>query len=256
MTTLMLAAGPDEASGGSGPQDAQIADGWRLLFERHPSPMWIFDVETLAILDVNEAAVRHYGYSREEFLRLTIRDMRPPEDVPRLEAYLNRPRRAAIAAHGVWRHRKKDGTAIMVEISSSVLRYRGRPAELVVVHDVTHHVRLEEELSASEETCPRLFEEGLTGDFVSTVDGRLLACNENFARLLGFASVEEALACNVETFYEDPADRKRVLERLRRDGRVDELRLVVRRRDGRRIHVVERAVGTFDAAGRLIGLRA
>jgi PAS domain S-box-containing protein len=56
----------------------------RLLFLSHPQPMWVYDLETLAFLEVNNAAMVHYGYTREEFLAMTIRDIRPPEDIPRL----------------------------------------------------------------------------------------------------------------------------------------------------------------------------
>src|SRR5689334_22578637 len=109
---------------------------YRLLFEANPQAMWVYDLTTLRFLAVNDAAVRHYGYSRSEFLDMTIKDIRPAEDVKLLEDYLASDD-AAINEAGEWRHRKKDGTEINVEITSSRLTFGGRAAELVLVHDVT-----------------------------------------------------------------------------------------------------------------------
>src|SRR5713226_4818374 len=104
---------------------------YRLLFDSNPHPVWVYDRETLAILDVNQSALRNYGYSREEFLSLTIKDLRPPEDIP---ALLERVARMSADAKdtGVWRHRKKNGGLIDVEITSHPIIYSGREARLVV----------------------------------------------------------------------------------------------------------------------------
>src|ERR1051326_9574160 len=84
---------------------------YRSLFENNPLPMWVYDLETLAFLAVNDAAVHHYGYSREEFLSMTIKDIRPSEDVPALLGNVLKVDRGMDEA-GVWRHRRKDGTVI------------------------------------------------------------------------------------------------------------------------------------------------
>lgn len=108
----------------------------RRLFENSPQPMWVFDRETLAFLAVNDAALRHYGYSREEFLAMTIRDIRPAEDIPALLQHLSGSL-AEPSDVSTWRHRKKDGTLIDVEVYSQRLRFGGREASLVLVYDVT-----------------------------------------------------------------------------------------------------------------------
>ena len=115
----------------------------RRLFESNPQPMWVFDVETLGFLDVNEAAVRAYGYSREEFAGMTLDDLRAPEDVPRLRAAVAADRGTALAEGGVWRLRRKDGRSLGVEIRAHALVYRGRPARAVQAQDVTERLRLE-----------------------------------------------------------------------------------------------------------------
>ena len=107
---------------------------YRLLFETNPLPAWVFDRETLQVLAVNDAAVRHYGYSRDEFLSLTIRDLWPQEDMASLEDHL---RSIPAGSHlaGTWRHRKKNGSMITVEVSAHPIAFGGRGAELVVVHE-------------------------------------------------------------------------------------------------------------------------
>jgi PAS domain S-box-containing protein len=132
---------------------------YRLLFTNNPTPMWVFDVGTLAFLDVNEAAVRHYGYSREEFLGMTIADIRPPEDVPALQESLEEAR-AAVADEGTWRHRKKDGAIILVDITTQALDLESGPARLVVANDVTERElaerKVHEALAAEREASARL----------------------------------------------------------------------------------------------------
>ncbi|HZS59900.1 MAG TPA: PAS domain S-box protein [Gemmatimonadaceae bacterium] len=117
---------------------------YRLLFEANPLPMWVFDRETLRFLAVNRAAIEQYGYTREEFLQRTIRDIRPPEDIPLLESLLGdrpEPRRAAAV-----RHQRKDGTIIDVEITADSLELEGRPGRLVLAHNVTERRRAVAEL--------------------------------------------------------------------------------------------------------------
>ncbi len=111
---------------------------------------------------------------------------------------------------------------------------------------------VKEALQESEERYRRLFEDDLTGDFLTTLDGRILACNPAFARIFRFASVEEALSTNIRDLYEDPGDRDLLLARLRNEGKVENEGRVRKRRDGTRIHVVENMVGHFSADGELI----
>jgi len=117
---------------------------YRLLFENNPLPMWIYDLETLKFLKVNDAAVRHYGYSNDEFMSMTIKDIRPPADVPGLLENIAHVTEGIDEAGG-WRHYKKDGTLIEVEITSHTFEFAGRRAELVLANDVTDSKRAERE---------------------------------------------------------------------------------------------------------------
>ena len=123
-------------------------NSYRLLFAGNPHPMMIFDLATLRFLEVNAMAVELYGYSRDEFLALTIREIRPPEDLPRFGAILeglnvNSP---GGRVPGVWRHRLKSGRTIDVEIVAHRIEWAGRPAHVVLVHDVTERMKLETKL--------------------------------------------------------------------------------------------------------------
>ena len=125
------------------------AERYRLLFDNNPVPMWAYDTETLRFLAVNDAAVKTYGYSCEEFLSMTICDVRPPDDA---EAVAERVRvlPKGFNQTGKWRHRKKDGTIFPVEITSHSLVFDGHDARLVLITDITERQRAEEALRKSE----------------------------------------------------------------------------------------------------------
>ncbi len=117
---------------------------YRLLFESNPQPMWVYDLETLAFLAVNESAIHHYGHSRADFLAMTIKDIRPAEDLPALYDSVARSAEGVDEA-GTWKHLKKDGTIIEVEITSHLLVFDGRRAELILAHDITERRRADAE---------------------------------------------------------------------------------------------------------------
>ena len=118
---------------------------YRVLFERHPNALWVYDLETAAFLAVNDAAVQHYGYSRAEFLGMTLEEIRPLEDVERLRTYRNNLQEGLVEA-GEWRHRTKDGTIIDVDIARHTLTFAGRPAALAIARDITQRKSVEAQL--------------------------------------------------------------------------------------------------------------
>jgi PAS domain S-box-containing protein len=118
---------------------------YRLLFESNPNPMWVYNLETLRFLKVNGAAVEHYGYSEKRFLAMTIRDIRPEEEVARLEQYVDALKGQG-KAFGVWHHRTGDGSIIDVELSSDQIVFDGHLARLVLANDVTERLRGDEQL--------------------------------------------------------------------------------------------------------------
>src|SRR5688572_13998443 len=140
----------------------ELADQYRQMFEKSPMPMWIIDTETKKFLEVNERAVYHYGYSREEFLKMSIKDIRPIVDIPKLKSLQRETEGSNSVYRGTWKHFKKNGQAIYVEITSHLIEYKGRKASLVLANDIS-----EKHLAEVQEDFERQFKEAL---FNSTDD--------------------------------------------------------------------------------------
>lgn len=164
-------------------------ESFRYVFLNNPRPMWIYDLETLAFLDVNEVAEAQYGYSRAEFLSMTIKDIRPPEDVPRLLADIAADR-PVLQRGGQWRHQHKDGTIIEVDISSHLLTFKGRRASLVVIQDITERNRIERELKQTNETLKTLIAASPLGIIVGDSEGRVTMWSPAAERIFGWSAAE------------------------------------------------------------------
>ncbi len=187
------------------------------VFRRNPFPMWLFDPKTLAFLEVNEAAIRHYGYSREEFLSMTLRDIRPPEDIERLEKSIAPPGVDVYPADlgPPVRHLKKDGTLIHVEITAKSVNYEGREARLVLSLDITERVEAEQRLHLAEERF-RLAANS-TNDALWDWDVQTdhLWWSEGFTHLFGYkpGEFEQTIQWWADQIH--PEDRRRVYGSLR-----------------------------------------
>ncbi|MFZ0842228.1 MAG: PAS domain S-box protein, partial [Xanthobacteraceae bacterium] len=126
-------------------------ESFRLLFDANPLPMMVYDRDDFRFLAVNDAAVAHYGYSREQFLSMSAADIRPVEDRERFEEAIRS--RAHLPSRGttIWRHLKADGTPIEVQIFSCPLSYQERPAALAAIFDVTERNRIDGQLREARE---------------------------------------------------------------------------------------------------------
>jgi PAS domain S-box-containing protein len=116
---------------------------YKELFHLSPQPMYLYALESLNFLDVNKAAIDHYGYSKQEFLTMTLRDIRPKEEVSRLESVIAgiREGKPALPGPKIFKHRKKSGEIISVEIKSNVIDYQGVRAEVVLANDITERMK-------------------------------------------------------------------------------------------------------------------
>ena len=161
---------------------------YRLVFDANPQPMWVYDLATLRFLAVNDAAVAGYGYSREEFLSMTIADIRPPEDVALMTTSVQTPRSGAWR-DGPWQHLRHTGAAFWVEITATDLDFRGCPARLVLARDVTDRLALEEERRESARQEQRFLRDVL----VSVTEGKLWLCAEESDLPLPGATQSEAV---------------------------------------------------------------
>lgn len=163
---------------------------YRELFMNHPHPMWIYEVDTLKIIEVNEAAINNYGYTKDEFTSLTLKDIRPKEDVPLL---LNNVKihDESIQRSRTFRHKKKDGTIIHVEISShSLPSLKNTNYRIVMAIDITEQFKAEEDLHESEERFRTAFEHSASGMCLTALDGNFLQVNKALCKMLGYAADE------------------------------------------------------------------
>jgi PAS domain S-box-containing protein len=146
--TLMASVKRELAERLTSEQKAMVSErNYRMLFESHPQPMWLYDIDTFVFLKVNDAAVDEYGYSREEFLGMTIKDISPPQDVPKfLELIANSP---TFDRSGPWPQVLKDGSTIQVLITSHAITFGEHDARFVLAENLTESRRLELELGQS-----------------------------------------------------------------------------------------------------------
>jgi diguanylate cyclase (GGDEF)-like protein/PAS domain S-box-containing protein len=164
-------------------------DDLQAVFDFAPIPMWVYDRVTLRFLAVNDAAVRAYGWSREEFLAMTLYDIRPPEEQASLRDTLSQPY-PDVADSEIWRHRSADGRFFLAEVTARELRYAGREARLVMARDVTMERQAIRTIETSERRFRDLFEQSLGLICTHDFDGILLSINPAAANAIGYRVVE------------------------------------------------------------------
>jgi PAS domain S-box-containing protein len=193
----------------------------RCLFEDNPVPMYVYDMDSLKILSVNEAMVQNYGYSRAEFMTMTMEQIRPAEEVDRILENV-RQLRGGKVYHGVWKHQKKDGTILDVDITSTDFPFQGHVARLVLCDDITAKLGVERALRESEArfrtafmTSPDAFA------IIRATDGMYEDVNDAFLETTGFTR-DEIVGKTSEEFriWSDQDDRDRFYAELEKNGRV------------------------------------
>jgi PAS domain S-box-containing protein len=161
----------------------------QLLFLKNPHPMYVFGRKSLRFLEVNSAAIKKYGYSREEFLKMRVTDIRPPEDVPH---FLESVRKIgeSLAFHGHWRHRRKDGELFDVEVTTQGIPFGGRKAILTVAQDISARRAADEKVAEHAAYLQALTEINPLAIVVLGADRRIQMCNPAFEVLFGYHMAE------------------------------------------------------------------
>ena len=234
----------------------QSVSRYRLLFDSNPCPMWVYDYDTLAIVEVNEHAMTQYGYSRDEFLRMSLPDLRSAEEADRLDQMMKSTDYDAESEH-LARHKRKDGTHIDVEVRGRPLPLSGRRHRLVVATDVTD--RLAADLSVREaearardtsQTLRSILDAAPQAIVVVDADLLVTAWNRAAEALFGW-SVSEVLGNPVPCLLpEDRPDASATIARIEQ-GRPVEVKRVCK--DGRRVDTLLAAAPAPDSSGQLTG---
>ncbi len=184
---------------------------YRLIFENNPNPMWIHDLETQNFLEVNRAAINHYGYTREEFLNLTLKDIEHESDISKL----NDDTKSLDTIYQTFyscKHRKKNGEIIHAQVASHRIIYKGRPAKHVMVSDVSELVKSHKLLSQKEQEFREIFNSGFDSIQIDDIDkGKIIDCNDITMEMYGFTKEEIIngtignLSANIEPYTEEKA---------------------------------------------------
>ncbi len=221
---------------------------FRLFFHANPLPMWVFDNETLFIIAVNQAAVLKYGWSEEEFLGMTIEDLRTPDDIQRLRQYRTTAKNDPTPGPNKtfhWRHRTKNGTIMEVESTWLEIPFRGQTGVLVITLDRTAQYLAEQQMREQAEML----------DFASdaivlhTLDERVLFWNRGAERLYGWM-IEEALDKRVSELFVTDANAlgENLVELIEKGEWTGELKQ--RTKDGKEVYVNSRWTLIRDESGR------
>jgi len=221
-----------------------------LMFRDNPSPLLVYNTQSLKILAVNEAAVALYGYSRDEFLRMKADDLLPPEEAPKLHAYI-------ASLHGpartqrIWQHRRRNGSMLQVEIASNDIAFVGGHARLCCIRDVTQVQATLARLQQSEERYRTLTEQPIAGVYMLRGD-RIDYVNKRGAEIFGYSVAE--LAGKPVRELVVPADAARIEQQIRQmlSGAIRTARdqFAVHRKDG-----VEIVIGAHSGVTELQGDR-
>ena len=227
---------------------------YRLLFEGNPVPIWVFDRNTLRFLAVNQAAIRQYGFTQQEFLAKTITDIRPEQDIPDLLQDVATCA-SGLQDRGLWRHRTKNGAILDVEIVSHRLNFHGIESMLVSAYDVTERKRAEEAVRQAEEKYRAIFEDSVIGIFQCMPDGRFTSVNHALAKMHGYDSPEEMIAVfsNLPPqLFVDPSLMIAFSEGLAKRGTVRGAELEIYGKDRTRKWVRLNLRAIHDASGNIV----
>ncbi len=228
---------------------------YRYLFLKSPMPKWIYELDGLKILEVNEAAVKKYGYSREQFLSMTIKDIKPPEDVERMLAVNTEVKPGTTIYFGQWRHRKASGEILHVEVSGHMTTHQGKEVMMVVSMDVTDRVKAAEQLAKSNER----FEYVAKATFDAIWDWNLLTNDlywgDGFQSLFGYTLENNQVNVQSWSDYIHPDDREMVLADVTRfieetNESLWTLEYRFRRANGTYAYVIDKGLVIRDELGR------
>lgn len=230
----------------------QTSELLRAIIMSSPLAISVLDLDGNILL-VNPAYERMFQWTFEELLGKNP-PIVPEETREEYEGLFHSTKHGKSYYDYETERRRRDGTLVHVSLYTSPLYdVHGMINGIVAMFiDIEDKKKAERALYDSQNRYRELFENSITGNFVSTPDGKILECNPAFARIYGFSSVEEALTCNPEMLYPHPHDRQQFLDDLRRQKKIEYSESIGRRIDGRLIYLVGNVMGKFDEQGNLV----
>lgn len=190
---------------------------YRNLFHFSPTPMWVYEMETYKFLDVNNAAIRNYGFSKEEFLSMTVKEIRPMEDIKQLEDAVNFSRENPhLFFTGEFRHKKKNGEIIEVEIQSNLMEFNGKKSEIVLATDITQKKTEEHRLKLLESVITNATDSVIITEAepIDLPGPRIIYVNDSFSRMTGYT--KEEVIGKTPRILQGPNTNRKTLDRLRK----------------------------------------
>lgn len=186
---------------------------YRYLFENNPMPMWIIDIETFRFLAVNEAAIAHYGYSKQEFLSMSAFDIRPPEEVTRFKNAHHPPSISpAQYNRGLWKHQRKDGTLIHVEIIAHDILFEGKKGRLILSNDITDKIQATEALRESQQLLMGIVDNSEAVIYVKDLQGIYKMVNRRFRDIFRLTNEDILGKTDYDIFPREVADALRIID--------------------------------------------
>lgn len=220
------------------------------IFDKSKAVMFITDPVSGHFIDVNESAAKFYGYSKEFMLSsLKISDINISTQWEILEDIQNSKKEKR--NYFLFRHKLASGKIRDVEVYSGPVNIKGKDLLINIIHDITERKKMENTLIESEERFRNFFEKNVAGVFITDPAGNIKACNSTFAKIYEYDSVAHALASNAYSLYDDPRERDRFVDTVRKNKTLMSYESKLKTAKGNTIYITDHAVGVFDEEGNL-----
>lgn len=225
---------------------------YRKLVKLLPDAVMIHQNDKFAF--VNDAAVKMFNAESEsDFIGKPIMDRVKKEYTDIVRKRVNKILREGKGFVPMVEEKfiKFDGTVFDVEVTANEFIYKGKPAVQVVAHDITERKKAVVKLKESEEQYRRLVQEDLTGDYITTPEGKFIMCNIAFAKMMGYDSIEELMNIESKSLYYKKSDRKTFIDELKEKRKLQYRESTMKKKNGEPVYVIENVFGKFDNKGKL-----
>ncbi len=222
---------------------------YKNLFELNPQPMWVYDLDSLSFLEVNNAAISIYGYSKEEFLKMTIKDIRPKEDIPRLLENIS-TQKDNYQRSGVWNHKRKDGSIISVELSSHSITFKKKKARLVIAYEVTQREKNNDQLR----NLAAIVESSDDAILSKDLDAIITSWNKGSELIYGYSKEEIVGRSALKLYSDDNLDElSSIMQKIKNGEKIDHYETIRVRKDGKKINVSVSISPIKNGSGSIVG---